>query len=227
VHQNQRPADAERPKRPLDQRVVVDDHLRAGIAVYNAGERHAAHDAWEDEWLDRASGTAEERLLHGLIQFTAAVFHGYRGNFSGLRGLAESGAGYLVGLPDEFHGVNVGETRAYLRALAADPAHVERVTPPALRYEGRPLALADLGPEATFVAATVLAEEHGHEEETVEHAVEYARADLAAGEENSPFVTLLFDFVRDPAQRGIIAQRLGEHVQRRATEDRDVEGLFE
>ncbi|MFB6301121.1 MAG: DUF309 domain-containing protein, partial [Halobacteriales archaeon] len=51
----------------------MDAHLRAGIAIYNAGGYHAAHDAWEDHWLDLESGTDDERFLHGLIQFTAAV----------------------------------------------------------------------------------------------------------------------------------------------------------
>ena len=26
----------------------MDAHLRAGVAIYNAGHYHAAHDAWED-----------------------------------------------------------------------------------------------------------------------------------------------------------------------------------
>ncbi|MFB6219684.1 MAG: DUF309 domain-containing protein [Halobacteriaceae archaeon] len=205
----------------------MEPNLRAGVAIYNAGERHAAHDAWEDEWLDRESGTDGERLLHGLIQFTAAIYHGYRGNWSGLRGLAESGAGYLADLPPEYRGVNVEEVRAYLRALAADPEHVERVAPPALTHGGEALALDDLGPEATFVAADVLAEEHGYDEAVVERAVEFARADLAAGDERSPFVTFLFDFVREESHRDIVAQRLSEHVERRAAEQGDVEGLFE
>jgi hypothetical protein len=204
----------------------MDTALRAGIAVYNAGEHHAAHDAWEGEWLDREAGTPEERLLHGLIQFTAAVFHGHRGNVSGLQGLAESAAGYLDGLDPEYRGVNVAEVRDYLDALADDPEHVERVPPPRLRYDGAALGLAALDPEATVVAADALAEEHGHDPDTVAAAAEYARADLAAGEASSPFVALLLDFVREPEHRDIVVQRLGEHVQRRATEDRDLEGLF-
>ena len=69
------------------------EHLRAGIAVYNAGEYHAAHDAWEDYWLDLERGTDDERLLHGLIQFTAAVHHAEERNWEGAVGLAESATG--------------------------------------------------------------------------------------------------------------------------------------
>jgi hypothetical protein len=200
--------------------------LRAGVAICNAGEYHAAHDAWEPEWIDLDAGTDDERFLHGLIQFTAAVYHGSRENWAGLRGLAESATEYFDGLPATYRGVNVGEIRSYLGALADDPERIERDTPPPLTIDGTAIELVDLDPEATFVAAEVLAEEHGHGEETVERAVEYARADLAAGD-RSRFVTLLFDFVREVDRRAIVARRLGEHVDRRTTEQRDVEGLFE
>lgn len=45
----------------------------AGIDLYNAGEYHAAHDAWEDRWRDRA-GPREKLFLQALIQ-SAVVFH--------------------------------------------------------------------------------------------------------------------------------------------------------
>ena len=203
------------------------DHLRAGIAVYNAGEHHAAHDAWEDRWLGLESGTDDERFLHGLIQFTAAVHHAHRANWPGVRGLAESGAGYLAGLPADYRGVNVGRVRAYLRAVAADPEHVERVTVPKLTHEGRALVPEDLRFEAGAVAAGVLAEEYGYDEAVVERAVEYARSDLDSGRATSQFVTFVLDFARDAANRGLIFQRLEGAVGKRDHEEEDVEGLFE
>jgi len=205
----------------------MDTHLRAGVAIYNAGGYHAAHDAWEDHWLGLESGTDDELFLHGLIQFTAAVYHARNRNWSGATGLADSACEYLADLPAGYRGVHVGEVRSYLATLARDPELVERRVPLTLSHRGEVLGLGDLGFEATCVAADVLAEEEGYDEETVERAIEYARADLDAGTSESPFVALLFDFVRQPENRGVVFQRLTEHTGRRADRESDVEGLFE
>jgi len=205
----------------------MDAHLQAGVAIYNAGYYHAAHDAWEDHWLDLDSGTDDELLLHGLIQFTAAVYHARNRNWSGATGLAESAGEYLADLPPEYRAVNVETVREFLAALERDPERIERGPAPALTHDGRALELADLDFDATVVAADVLAEELGYDEDAIERAVEYARADLDAGAEGSRFVTLLFDFVRDGDNRGIVVQRLSEHGQRRAHRESDVEGLFD
>ena len=57
-----------------------DEHARAypaeylaGIDLYNAGEFHAAHDAWEERWRDDC-GPQEKLFLQALIQ-SAVVFH--------------------------------------------------------------------------------------------------------------------------------------------------------
>jgi len=207
--------------------VDMDPHLRAGLAIYNAGGHHAAHDAWEDHWLGLDSGTDDERFLHGLIQFTAAIYHARGRNWSGATGLAESACEYLAGLPAQYRDVNVGDVRAYLAELGSDPELIERREPLRLTHRGEVLGPTGLGFEATGVASEVLAEEEGYDEATIERAVAFARADLAAGKSESPFVTLLFDFVREPENRGIVFQRLSEHVGRRADREADVEGLFE
>ena len=204
----------------------MDAQLRAGVAVYNAGRYHAAHDAWEERWLDLDEGD-DERFLHGLIQFTAAVHHARNRNWSGATGLAESARDYLADLPSDYRGVNVGTVREYLAALERDPERVERAAAPALAYEGAALALADLDFAASAVAAEVLAEDLGYDEGVIEQAVAYARADLDAGEEGSQFVTFVLDFVRDPDSRAIVAQRLSEHVDRREHRESDVDGLFD
>jgi len=205
----------------------MDAHLRAGIAVYNTGGYHAAHDAWEDHWLGLESGTDDEQFLHGLIQFTAAVYHARNGNWSGTTGLADSAREYLTGLPSPYRGVDLTAVRDALGTFSADPEVIERRSPPPLRYEGRRLDLPDLGFDATAVAAAVLAEEAGYDEAAFERAAEFGRADLDAERTGSPFVTLLFDFVREPENRPVVAQRLSEHVARRASEDDDVADLFE
>jgi len=202
--------------------------LRAGVAVYNAGAYHAAHDAWEAEWLALERESDDERFLHGLIQFTAAVHHAHHGNWAGVQGLARSAAAYLADLPADYRGVNVGAVRAYLEAVAVDPEYVERVAVPRLTVDGVALELADLGFEETAVAAPVLAEEYpGYDETVVERAVDYAREDLAAGDDGSKFITLVMDFAADAENRGLVYQRLRGHVERRRARERDVEGLFD
>ncbi|HEX8853800.1 MAG TPA: DUF309 domain-containing protein [Pyrinomonadaceae bacterium] len=46
----------------------------AGIDLYNAREFHAAHDAWEERWVDEA-GTREKLFLQALIQSAVAFHH--------------------------------------------------------------------------------------------------------------------------------------------------------
>lgn len=203
------------------------DHLRAGIAVFNAGDFHDAHDAWEERWLDLESGSEDERLLHGLIQFTAAVHHGYGRNWAGCVGLAESASEYLTGLPDEYRGVDVGRVRRILAELARDPEVLYRRGAPRLTHEGRYVLLEDLAFGGAAVAAHVYAEREGYDGATIDRAVEYARADLADGKGNSRFVHLVRDFAADPANRGIIHRRLADHVEKRRHRERDVEGLFD
>ena len=53
-------------------RAYPEEYL-AGIDLYNAGEFHAAHDAWEERWRDDC-GPQEKLFLQALIQ-SAVVFH--------------------------------------------------------------------------------------------------------------------------------------------------------
>ncbi len=202
------------------------DRLRAGAAVFNDGYYHAAHDAWEDRWLELASDSDDERLLHGLIQYTAAVYHARERNWEGAVGLAESGGEYLAGLPADYRGLRLEPVRSFLARLAADPEVVERRQPVRIVHEGTAPRLTDIGFEPTAIAAVVLAEKFGYDEVPIERARAYAQQDLEAGEDDSRFITLLFDFVREDDHRGIIAQRLTDHVSRRRAREEDVEGLF-
>ena len=49
------------------------DYL-AGIDLYNEGEFHAAHDAWEARWVDEA-GPREKLFLQAMIQSAVAFHH--------------------------------------------------------------------------------------------------------------------------------------------------------
>jgi hypothetical protein len=202
------------------------DSLRAGAAIFNDGYYHAAHDAWEDRWLELESGGDDERLLHGLIQYSAAVFHARERNWEGAVGLAESAGEYLAGLPADYRDVRLGPVRSFLARLAADPELLERRPPVRIEHEGDSPTLPSLGFEPTAIAAVVLAAEFGYEEEPVARARTYARRDLEAGEDDSVFITLLFDFVREDENRGIIYRRLTDHVGRRRAREADVKGLF-
>ena len=206
----------------------MDDALRAGVAVYNAGEHHAAHDAWEDRWLDLEAGTDDERFLHGLIQFTAAVYHARRRNWSGATGLAGSAAGYLAGLDPAYREVNVAEVRAYLDRLAADPELIERRRALQLRYEGEVLTPADLDFGEAAVAAEVLAEEYDrYDEGVLADAIRYAYEERRREEGRTRFVGLVMDFAAEDARRDLVYRRLEGHVDRRRAEEEDVAGLFE
>ena len=204
----------------------MESRLRAGIAIYNAGEYHAAHDAWEQRWLELEPGSDDERLLHGLIQFTAVVYHAFDRNWAGATGLAGSAQEYLAPLPDSYRAVNVDAVRSYLAAFERDPELIERRPPLRLTYDGKSLTLSDLEFDATCVAGSVLATEYGYDEDLLDRAIEYAREAVAADETN-PFVPLVFDFVREPESRGIIVSRMRDHADRRRTRQDDVSGLFD
>ena len=191
------------------------DHLRAGAALFNAGHYLAAHEPWEERWLEDPRGERDD-CLQGLVQAAAATFKARTGNWSGAVGLAESGAGYL-------DGCERADLQAWLEHLTADPELGERERPPPVRVDGAVVTVDGLEFPAAGIAAEALAETRG--DETVERAVEYATADVEAGEETTPFVTLTLAYLRDgsPAVR----QRLADHVERREMREGDVEGLFE
>ena len=46
----------------------------AGIDLYNAGEFHAAHDAWEERWMGEV-GQNEKLFLQAMIQSAVAFHH--------------------------------------------------------------------------------------------------------------------------------------------------------
>ena len=46
----------------------------AGIDLYNAGEFHAAHDAWEERWMGEV-GPDEKLFLQAMIQSAVAFHH--------------------------------------------------------------------------------------------------------------------------------------------------------
>jgi predicted metal-dependent hydrolase len=138
---------------------AIETAIRAGCAVFNAGHYHAAHDAWEDYWLDLESGSDDEEFLHGLIQFTAAAHHATNGRREGAVGLAESALVYLERLGATYRGVDLESVRAYLDELLEASA-VGAVTVPPLRVDGEVLDLDDIDGDAATVAESLIADGH-------------------------------------------------------------------
>ncbi|PSQ05184.1 DUF309 domain-containing protein [Halobacteriales archaeon QS_6_71_20] len=227
---------------PEDERVAA---LRAGVALYTAGEFHAAHDPWEGVWLDvrAALGDAgtdpsaadggdaatlvrDERLFHGLIQFTAAQYHARDRNWSGAVGLAGSAREYLADVPGDYRGIDVAGVRAALARLEADPERVERGPAPPLAHEGERVAPESLSLSGAALAAEALAEEHGLDADPVADAARFAQKEEQAG--RSRFAALLFDLMRveGPQERRLVYDRLTELVATERRKEEDVEGLF-
>ena len=65
--------ESERPAYTEAHAAAYPSEYLAGIDLYNAGEFHAAHDAWEERWRDDC-GAREKLFLQALIQ-SAVVFH--------------------------------------------------------------------------------------------------------------------------------------------------------
>lgn len=205
----------------------VEGPLRAGLALYAAGEYHAAHEPWEGVWLELEDGTDDERLFHGLIQYTAAIHHARSRNWQGAVGLAESGREYLAGLPDSHRGVDVDAATAYLAALERDPERIERGGPEPLRYAGEELEATDLDLAELATAAVAIGdEEESYEEGVLRDAIEMAREEADAG--SAGVTTLLLDFVAgEGPSREFVYDRLAAQVSRRRRKRDDVDGLFE
>lgn len=191
------------------------DHLRAGAALFNAGHYLAAHEPWEKRWLTDDRGDRDD-CIQGLVQATAATHKARLGNWSGAVGLAESAAAYL-------DGCDRAKLRAWLQRLASDPEVAERERPPTVDVDGEVVDIERLQFPVAAIAAAALAETRN--DETLEAALEYAEADLRAGEETSPFVRLTLAYLRDDSPA--VRKRLADHVERRARREDDVSGLFE
>ncbi len=108
---------------------------REGVALFNAGEYYAQHDAFEALWV-ATEGPVRE-LYRALLQVGVALYQAQRGNRRGALKLLLRSAQWLRELPDECQGLDVARLRADVRVLRAELA-VEggEVTPLRLRLVG-------------------------------------------------------------------------------------------
>ncbi len=99
----------------------TDTALARGLALFNAGDHFAAHEAWEDRWRV-ATDSDERRLLQGLIQ-VAAAHHKLRvqGKPGGAARLLARGLAKLDACAPDAGGLALADFRAARAWFAADP----------------------------------------------------------------------------------------------------------
>ncbi len=93
-----------------------------GVAFYNAGAYHEAHDCFEDEWYNYGNGTAESAFLHGMVQVAAGAYkHFDFENDDGMRSLFGTALQYLRGVENDFYGVDLLDVRTVITNAQATP----------------------------------------------------------------------------------------------------------
>jgi hypothetical protein len=115
----------------------------AGIDLYNAGEFHAAHDAWEERWMGPVA--ADEKLfLQAMIQSAVAFHHLQIGRPGAARQMYSRAKEKFARLNQHvFMSLDLDDYQAQLdRALAwlltvADPRTIEppAIHPPVIRLQ--------------------------------------------------------------------------------------------
>ena len=80
-----------------------------GVALFNAADFFAAHEALEDVWREMRG--PERRIMQGLIQLAVALHHHSTGNLEGARSLLARAAAKLADAPDNFYGLSVPPLR--------------------------------------------------------------------------------------------------------------------
>ena len=113
----------------------------AGIDLYNAGEFHAAHDAWEDRWMGEV-GPREKLFLQAMIQSAVAFHHLEIGRPGAARRMYQMAKEKFARLKtDRFMSLDLTDYQAQLdRALswlmeAPDPRELTppEISPPVIR----------------------------------------------------------------------------------------------
>ena len=97
-----------------------------GVRLYNAGEFHASHDCFEDEWYEYGRGSIESRFLHGMVQVAAGAYKQFDfDDDDGMRSLFRTSLQYLDGVPNDYYGVDVLGVRTTLTNALDDPTVVD------------------------------------------------------------------------------------------------------
>lgn len=99
---------------PEDREAAV---FRGGLALFQRGAWHEAHERFEELWRRYGRRSAEGRLLQALVQLCASELKRSAGGPAAGR-LAARAVAHLEGLPDPLLGVRTGELAARIRAPA-------------------------------------------------------------------------------------------------------------
>jgi predicted metal-dependent hydrolase len=99
---------------PGPPRNALDVTVQAGLVVFQSGNFHAAHDAWEEGW--RNSQGAERHLLQALVQLAAAFHQWGRKKPGGAATLLGRARRHLASVPSRLLGVEVSELELELEA---------------------------------------------------------------------------------------------------------------
>lgn len=113
----------------------------AGIDLYNAGEFHASHDAWEERWMGEV-GPQEKLFLQAMIQSAVAFHHLEIGRPGAARRMhqmakekfARLGKRVFMSLDLEDYQEQLERALSWLRD-AADPRELDppQIVPPRIR----------------------------------------------------------------------------------------------
>ncbi|GAA5511329.1 hypothetical protein Dcar01_00035 [Deinococcus carri] len=95
------------------------EDLRAGAALFAAGEWWEAHEAWELPW---SRVTGEERVFIQALILLAAALHKRWHHGSLTHRNYHKAAAYLDRLPAQYGGVDLARLRADVWAALHDPA---------------------------------------------------------------------------------------------------------
>lgn len=113
----------------------------AGIDLYNSGEFHAAHDAWEERWMGPVA-TDEKLFLQAMIQSAVAFHHLQIGRPGAARQMylaakekfARLGCRIFMSLDLEDYQAQLDRTLSWLLSVP-DPRTIEQPTidPPVIK----------------------------------------------------------------------------------------------
>ncbi|MDZ7702096.1 MAG: DUF309 domain-containing protein [Halobacteriales archaeon] len=97
-----------------------------GVRLFNAGERHGAHDCFEAEWYNYGRGTTESAFLHGAVQVAAGAYKLLDlDDRAGMASLFGTALTYLQGVPPDYYGVDVPGVRTAVTAALEEPETLE------------------------------------------------------------------------------------------------------
>tara|TARA_B110000116_G_C16792429_1_gene564570 strand:+ start:603 stop:1241 length:639 start_codon:yes stop_codon:yes gene_type:complete len=204
----------------------LETHLKAGIAIYNSGEYHAAHGAWERHWLKINKKDEDKLFLQGLIQYTAIIYHGMNRNWKGMEGLIKSSLRYLEKFPQNYQGIDINGIKNYLENIENNMQSFSQKEIPKMTYEGETIEISDLNINSTYIVARVLSDEiSDYEEDIIVKAIEHIREN-PKDRESRKIENLIIAFAREKSFRVNAYEQIKRRIEIQKEKFEDIEKLF-